>query len=118
MLREDLGDLGIRHRMQARAPRPLALICGMLANKDAGGFFEALAGTAAHVFTVPFEGAAAEPAALAAVAHGHGLGATPCEGLDGALERAVRFGAGRVVICGSLNLAGEVLGADELTWPR
>ena len=105
-------------RMQARAPRPLALICGMLANKDAGGFFEALAGTGAHVFTVPFEGAAAEPAALAAVAHGHGLGATPCEGLDAALERAVRFGAGRVVICGSLYLAGEVLGADELTWPR
>jgi len=105
-------------RMQARAPRPLALICGMLANKDAGGFFEALTGTGAHVFTVPFEGAAADPAALAAVAHGHGLGATPCEGLDAALERAVRFGAGRVVICGSLYLAGEVLGADELTWPR
>jgi dihydrofolate synthase/folylpolyglutamate synthase len=105
-------------RMQARAPRPLALICGMLANKDAGGFFEALSDTAAHVFTVPFEGAAADPAALAAVAHGHGLGATPCEGLDAALERAVRFGAGRVVICGSLYLAGEVLGADELTWPR
>ncbi|MFN4297273.1 MAG: bifunctional folylpolyglutamate synthase/dihydrofolate synthase [Brevundimonas sp.] len=105
-------------RMQARAPRPLALICGMLANKDAGGFFEALGDTGAHVFTVPFEGAAADPAALAAVAHGHGLGATPCEGLDAALERAVRFGAGRVVICGSLYLAGEVLGADELTWPR
>ena len=105
-------------RMQARAPRPLALICGMLANKDAGGFFEALSDTAAHVFTVPFEGAAADPAALAAIAHGHGLGATPCEGLDAALERAVRFGAGRVVICGSLYLAGEVLGADEITWPR
>ena len=105
-------------RMQARAPRPLALICGMLANKDAGGFFEALGDTGAHVFTVPFEGAAADPAALAAIAHGHGLGATPCEGLDAALERAVRFGAGRVVICGSLYLAGEVLGADELTWPR
>jgi dihydrofolate synthase / folylpolyglutamate synthase len=105
-------------RVQARAPRPLALICGMLANKDAGGFFEALAGTGAHVFTVPFEGAAAEPAALAAVAQGHGLGATPCGGVDEALERAVHFGAGRVVICGSLYLAGEVLGADELTWPR
>ncbi|GAD57838.1 LOW QUALITY PROTEIN: dihydrofolate synthase / folylpolyglutamate synthase [Brevundimonas abyssalis TAR-001] len=105
-------------RMQARAPRPLALICGMLANKDAGGFFEALGDTGAHVFTVPFEGAAADPAALAAVAHGHGLGATPCEGLDAALDRAVRFGAGRVVICGSLYLAGEVLGADDITWPR
>ena len=40
----------------------------MLANKDAGGFFEALAGTGAHVFTVPFEGPAAEPAAVAPAA--------------------------------------------------
>ena len=63
---------------QARAPRPTALIVGMLANKDAGGFFEALKDTGATVFTVPFEGAAAEPEALAAVARGHGLGATAC----------------------------------------
>ena len=53
---------------QARAPRPLALICGMLANKDQGGFFEALKDTGATVFTVGFDGAAAEPGALAAVA--------------------------------------------------
>lgn len=105
-------------RMQARAPRPLALICGMLANKDAGGFFGTLRETGAHVFTAPFEGASAEPAGLAAVAQGCGLGAAPCVSVDEALERALRFGAGRVVICGSLYLAGEVLGADERTWPR
>lgn len=102
---------------QARAPRPLALIVGMLANKDAGGFFTALAGTGAAVFTVPFDGAAAEPEALAAVARGHGLGATPCASVNEALDRALRFGAGRVVICGSLYLAGEVLGASRETWP-
>ena len=28
------------------------------------------------------------------------------------------LGAGRVVICGSLYLAGEVLALDEATWPR
>ena len=60
---------------QRKAPRPLALVVGMLANKDHGGFFEALKGSEAHVFTVGFEGAAADPAALAAVARGHGLGA-------------------------------------------
>ncbi|NJC40799.1 dihydrofolate synthase/folylpolyglutamate synthase [Brevundimonas alba] len=102
---------------QSRAPRPLALIVGMLANKDAGGFFEALKGTDAAVFTVPFEGAAAEPQALAAVAQGHGLGATACGSATEALERALRLGAGRVVICGSLYLAGEVLGASRETWP-
>ena len=102
---------------QARAPRPTALIVGMLANKDAGGFFDALANSGAHVLTVPFEGAAADPAALAAVAQGRGLGAQPTASVDEALTLAIRFGAGRIVICGSLYLAGEVLGADEGTWP-
>ena len=102
---------------QARAPRPLALIVGMLGNKDAGGFFAALGGSGATVFTVPFDGAAAEPEALAAVARGHGLGATACGSVEEALERALRLGAGRVVICGSLYLAGEVLGASRETWP-
>ncbi|MES2833163.1 MAG: folylpolyglutamate synthase/dihydrofolate synthase family protein [Pseudomonadota bacterium] len=102
---------------QAKAPRPLALIVGMLANKDAGGFFEALKATDATIFTVPFEGACAEPAALAAVARGHGLAATPTGSATEALELALRLGAGRVVICGSLYLAGEVLGAARETWP-
>jgi len=102
---------------QARAPRPAALIVGMLANKDAGGFFSALGQSGAAVFTVPFDGAAAEPEALAAVARGHGLGATPCASVEEALSRALRLGAGRVTICGSLYLAGEVLGASRETWP-
>lgn len=102
---------------QAKAPRPLALIVGMLANKDAGGFFEALKDTGAAVFTVPFEGAAADPEALAAVARGHGLGAQASEGVGQALAHALRLGAGRVVICGSLYLAGEVLGLSRDTWP-
>ena len=104
-------------RRQASAPRPTALIVGMLGNKDAGGFFEALKESGATVFTVGFEGAAAEPEALAAVARGHGLGATAAGTVEQALARAIRLGAGRVVICGSLYLAGEVLGAARETWP-
>jgi len=102
---------------QSRAPRPLALIVGMLANKDAGGFFEALKGSGAAVFTVPFDGSAAEPEALAAVARGHGLGAQASTSVTQALAHALRLGAGRVVICGSLYLAGEVLGAARETSP-
>lgn len=102
---------------QRAAPRPLAMIVGMLANKDAGGFFEALKDSGAQVFTVGFEGAAAEPEALAAVARGRGLGAMAAGSVAEALDRALAFGAGRVVICGSLYLAGEVLGASAETWP-
>ena len=89
----------------------------MLANKDSGGFFEALKASEAAVFTVGFEGAAADPEALAAVARGHGLGAQPAASVSGALDLALRLGAGRVVICGSLYLAGEVLGASPATRP-
>lgn len=102
----------------ARAERPTALIVGMLANKDAGGFFEALRDTDAAVFTVPFEGAAADPEALAALARGHGLGAQAAGDARQALDRALRLGAERVVICGSLYLAGEILAASPETWPR
>ena len=104
-------------RRQASAPRPTALIVGMLGNKDAGGFFEALKESGATVFAVCFDGAAAEPEALAAVARGHGLGATAAGTVEQALTHALRLGAGRVVICGSLYLAGEVLGAARETWP-
>ena len=102
---------------QARDPRPTALIVGMLANKDHAGFFEALRDSAAQVFAVAFDGACAPPEALAAVATGHGLGAMAVGQVDAALDRALSLGAGRVVICGSLYLAGEVLGAAEETWP-
>ncbi|MNT69198.1 hypothetical protein D3C72_2075030 [compost metagenome] len=89
----------------------------MLANKDAGGFFEALKGVDAQVFTVAFDGAAADPAALAAVAQGRGFGAMPTASVDEAIDRALALGAGRIVICGSLYLAGEVLGASPETYP-
>ena len=103
---------------QAKAPRPLALIVAMLGTKDAGGFFEAVKGLSPAVFTVGFDGAAVEPSALAAVAHGHGLGAQPSTSVQTALQHALQLGAGRVVICGSLYLAGEVLGASPETWPK
>jgi dihydrofolate synthase/folylpolyglutamate synthase len=66
---------------------------------------------------VTFEGKAADPEALAAVARGHGLGAQSAPSVAEALDRALRLGAGRIVICGSLYLAGEVLEADPSTWP-
>ena len=55
--------------------------------------------------------------ALAAVARGHGLGAQAAVSVEAALATALRLGAGRVVICGSLYLAGEVLGASPETCP-
>jgi len=102
---------------QRRDPRPMALIVGLLASKDAGGFFQTLRLLEAPVITVDFEGAAVPAEALAAVARGHGLGAMPADSVDEAVRRALDLGAGRIIICGSLYLAGEVLAASEDTWP-
>ena len=53
--------------MNARDPRPLVLVCGMLKTKDPAAFFAALAPLQPRVFTVPFEGEAVIlPDALAA----------------------------------------------------
>lgn len=104
-------------QLDLRSPRPLALIVGMLANKDAAGFFEAFRLTGAPAFTVGFEGACHDPAELARAAQQAGLRAQPAPSVEAALNAALREGAGRALICGSLYLAGEVLGADPATWP-
>lgn len=106
------------HQLNQRAPRPLALVCGLMANKDAAGFFQALAPLGAPVRAVAFEGAAAAPAAVARAARDAGLAAEPAPSVQAALADALAAGAGRVVICGSLYLAGEVLGASRDTWPE
>ncbi len=103
--------------MEARGPRPLALIVGMLSNKNAGGFFDALRGLDARVFTVAFEGACHDPVSLSDAARRSGFEATPAASVEAALDQARARGAGRILICGSLYLAGEVLGASPETWP-
>ncbi len=113
-LARTIGDLA------ARDGRPVALVCGLLANKDADGFFSAFAGLAPAVHTVGFDApAAADPADLARIARAHGLRASVHTDVTAGLAAAL---AGQtvphVVIAGSLYLAGEVLGLDEATWPR
>lgn len=105
--------------MGRRDPRPLVLIVGLLANKDAEGWFAAVADIAPRVLTVPVaSGAGAAPETLAAAADQMGLAAKAMINVDQAVEAALK-GAERprVVICGSLYLAGEVLAADSETWP-
>ena len=105
--------------LAARDNRPVALISGLLANKDATGFFGAFRGVAAKVFTVTFEGhAAASAADTAAAAELAGLRACACDSVEDALDRALKLEpTPHVLICGSLYLAGEVLAMSPETWP-
>lgn len=98
--------------LEEKSAKPLVLISGMQENKDADGFFAAFAGLASSVFTVQAAHSGARTAmSVAEAAERAGLPAHPCA----ALEEAVRHarGAGgkplRILICGSLYLAGEIL---------
>jgi len=107
--------------MAARDGRPVALVCGLLANKDAAGFFAAFAELAPRVLATAFEAdAAAAPETLVEAAKDFGLDAGAFPDVTAAVAAALN-GEGpapHVVICGSLYLAGEVLALDPATWPR
>lgn len=103
--------------LEERSPRPLILIVGMQKNKDADGFFGAFEGLASTVFTVEAGGTATPwpKAALAQAAQEAGLPAEPMDNVAAAIDQALidtgRSGEGmpRILICGSLYLAGEIL---------
>ncbi len=99
-------------------PRPLYLICGMLQTKDVRGFFAAFRGLTKHVTTVTIPGETASLGAgqLYDAARAEDLEADPAPSLEDAmLQIAARASltrsktAPRILICGSLHLAGAVL---------
>jgi len=103
---ETLADL------EDKNPRPLVLVTGMMDSKDTGGFFDAFAGLATHVLTVTIPGQdnSRSADAVADMATAAGLDALAMADIDTALERAaVVSPPPRIVICGSLYLAGEIL---------
>jgi dihydrofolate synthase/folylpolyglutamate synthase len=107
--------------MAARDGRPLAVVLGMLGNKDAAGVFDALAPLNPRVFTVPSPSeAGARPEDLAEAGRAAGLQASACDSVSAGFDQALALegAAPHVVICGRLYLAGEVLAASPETWPR
>lgn len=94
---------------------PTVVICGMMANKDAGGYFAPLAPYVETLAAAPIPGheGCATPQDLAATAQTAGLSHVLAQpdlqsALD-ALQPHLTASRGRVLICGSLYLAGEVL---------
>jgi dihydrofolate synthase/folylpolyglutamate synthase len=101
----------LREMNRARRRRPLVLIMGTFANKDAKGFLGHFGGEPVAVFTVKIPGERASWTArqLADLARAQGLEAHPMRGIESALRAAAVIPNARVVICGSLHLAGDVL---------
>jgi dihydrofolate synthase/folylpolyglutamate synthase len=106
------GGQALAATLAGMAPRPTWAICGMLNTKDVAGYMRPLAPHLAGLRAVSIPGekntlAAAETAAAARTA---GILADEAEGVAAALQAiAARDPAARVLICGSLYLAGSVL---------
>ena len=102
--------------LEERVSRPLVLIVGMLSTKDCAGFLKNFSGLARRVIAVPIHQDKAVPAAeLAEVARNVSLPAISRDDLESALDLAGKLDlhpAPRILITGSLYLAGEVLAAN------
>lgn len=106
--------------LEDRDPRPLYLITGMINTKDPVGYFEAFTSMARQVFTVAISSSDAgiDHETLAAAARKAGLKAVAvkdvAEGLQ-AIKDLVKdeVTAPRILIGGSLYLAGDVLAANN-----
>jgi dihydrofolate synthase/folylpolyglutamate synthase len=102
--------------LEERVSRPLILVVGMLSTKDSEGFLRNFSGLARRVITVPIHQDKAVPAAeLAEIAGSIGIPSISRDTVESALTVAGKLDlapAPRVLITGSLYLAGEVLAAN------
>ncbi|MGJ8559313.1 MAG: bifunctional folylpolyglutamate synthase/dihydrofolate synthase [Litorimonas sp.] len=109
--------------LEARSPRPLILIMGILANKNASAFLDYFEGLAAGLVAVSIpDHASLSPDVLVELAETRGLSTVIGNNLTDAMQKAVSMGEAlsrltaqkhitppRILICGSLYLAGQVL---------
>lgn len=108
--------------LEGREARPLVLVCGFSPKKDVAGYLSAFSGLAQRVIAVPFATGrdGSVPAAdVARAAEAAGLDAVTATGLVPALKNAAQGSPPpRILICGSLYLAGEVLALGEGARPQ
>jgi dihydrofolate synthase / folylpolyglutamate synthase len=100
--------------LEERVSRPLVMIVGMLASKDCEGFLRNFTGLARRMIAVPVPGAEKGLPAetVADCARSIGLPSTSRDNLTEALEAVRKLDldpAPRILITGSLYLAGDVL---------
>lgn len=116
ILARALGEL------EERVSRPVHLICGMMASKDAVGFFAPFKGLTGLALTlsIPGEENAYDAEELAEHARQAGLRAEPATSLAEALRLSSTASPGpaRILICGSLYLASHVYAEHDQAAPR
>ena len=106
-----LGDL------EERVSRPLVVIAGMMANKDASGFLANFAGLTRHIIavTIPDRDGAMPIDRLMDAARALGMRVESADSVEAALRKVAQLAyevPPRILVTGSLYLAGHVLSAN------
>lgn len=104
--------------IEERVPRPLVLIVGMLTTKDFAGYLRNFSGLARHLYAVPIAKAdkPLPPEVIMQTARDLGIAAETMPGVEAALTACAKLPLDippRILICGSLYLAGDVLALNE-----
>ena len=106
------AGIAIADVLASGAARPTHLICGMLNTKDIAGYLRPLAAVARslHAVSIPGETSTLPAEKTAAVAREVGLEAFEASSVQDALEQIIAADPqAKVLICGSLYLAGSIL---------
>lgn len=105
--------MALAHMAQEWNDKPTYLVLGMLQSKDPVRFLTPLAPVIASVHGIPIPGdkSCFDSAAIAAIAAGLGLKSSPATDAGDAVAQLLKGNdkAGRILICGSLHLAGAIL---------
>lgn len=99
------------NEMNRARPAPLVMVLGMMNTRPPADFLAPFAGMVEQVFavTIPGEENAHSAASIAESARAAGFDARSMRSVTTALKAAAAIPRARVVICGSLYLAGHVL---------
>ena len=94
---------------------PLVLVMGLMNTRAPAAVLAPFAGMVEKIFTltIPGEANAHKAAFIAAEARKAGFDASPRRSVEAALHDAAAWGDARVLICGSLYLAGDVLARNH-----
>jgi dihydrofolate synthase/folylpolyglutamate synthase len=103
--------------LEERVSRPVILVVGMLSTKDCEGFLRNFAGLAQRIVAVPIpqQEKSMPPGGIAQAARAAGIPAQESDDLTSALAAIRGYGmapAPRILITGSLYLAGHVLAVN------
>lgn len=110
------GAAALARAIAAMTDKPLVLVMGMMNTRPPADFlgpFRALVPAAVLTLTIPGETNAHPAEAIAEIARAEGFSATAMTDIVEALRMAGAIAGARVLICGSLYLAGDVLARNE-----